>query len=323
MELGRGAWELSLEAAGCAPVALPVLPERGAHEDFRRPGSPTSAPIPLPRADTLGPEEIYVPAGWFWTGDPAARYGLPRRRVWVDGFVIGRFPVTNADYLAFLNALVDAGDEQAALAHVPRASAGAGQAQADPFYGREADGHFVLVADEQGDVWSPQWPVVSITWHDARAYAAWIAAQTGQPWRLPSEWERVKAARGTDGRLFPWGDHPEPTWSRNRTGRRERATPADVDTHPVDTSPYGVRGCAGNVRDWCLDARQATGPTMNAAGLHLPPTVAPDPASWRATRGGAWGGGVEFGRAGARFYAPEAYRGPLVGMRLARSFPGA
>src|SRR5262249_30986351 len=113
--LTRGSYLLRIAAPGRAEVAYPVLIEPGEHWDRGRRGSREPHPVPLPRADELGADEVYVPAGWCWTGDPDALDGLPRRRVWIDGFVVGRFPVTNEDYLAFLNHLVAEGREEEAL----------------------------------------------------------------------------------------------------------------------------------------------------------------------------------------------------------------
>ena len=63
-----------------------------------------------------------------------------------------------------------------------------------------ADGGFEAVPDAEGDLWLPDWPVVMIDQASARAYAAWLQTQTGQPWRLPYGLEREKASRGADGR---------------------------------------------------------------------------------------------------------------------------
>src|SRR5262249_37019470 len=61
-------------------------------------------------------------------------------------------------------------------------------------------------------------PVVNVSWHNAIAYAAWLAKVTGQPWRLPTEAEWEKAARGTDGRIYPWGD----LWDQTRANTYSR-----------------------------------------------------------------------------------------------------
>ena len=73
------------------------------------------------------------------------------------------------------------------------------------------DGFFELVADAEDDLWQLDWPVMMVDWFGASAYANWYAKKTGRPWRLPSEFEWEKAARGVDGRFYPWGDKFNPS----------------------------------------------------------------------------------------------------------------
>ena len=105
---------------------------------------------------------------------------------------------------------------------------------------RMADGHHIQVevqtsnpprlrermlygwADLYQEQWLPEWPVVQVDWHGAAAYLAWWAERTGRPWRLPGELEWEKAARGIDGRFYPWGDFLDPSWCRMRDSARGR-----------------------------------------------------------------------------------------------------
>ncbi len=95
-------------------------------------------------------------------------------------------------------------------------------------------------------------PVVLVTWTNARDYAAWLAKMTGEPWRLPTEAEWEKAARGTDGRIYPWG----PKWERGRANIFEDDGSPGMTT-PIglyaasDTTPYGCHDMIGNVWEWC------------------------------------------------------------------------
>jgi serine/threonine-protein kinase len=97
--LQRGSYRLRLRAPGQAEVMYPVLISRGEHWDGHIPGlygDRGPHPIILPRQGELGPDDCYVPAGFSWIGgDPEASECLPRRRVWIDAFVMRRFPVTN------------------------------------------------------------------------------------------------------------------------------------------------------------------------------------------------------------------------------------
>ncbi|KYF88553.1 hypothetical protein BE20_40675 [Sorangium cellulosum] len=317
-QVQKGSYLCVIRAEGRAEVRVPVLIERGGHWDGVMPGEAEPHAIPLPREGELGPDEVYVPAGWCWTGgDPQAADSLPGRRVWVDGFVIGRFPVTNREYLAFLNDLVEQGREGEAVEACPRkpGPGGAERAEATPVFERTADGQFALPPD-----WAPDLPVALIGWHAASAYARWLAEKTGQPWRLPGELEREKAARGADGRLVPWGNHLDATFACVLESHRGPPGPAVVDTYPADESPYGVRGLAGNVRDWCIDLWKLEGPLVAAGRLRLDPAP-PEDDDFRIIRGGGWGSTINHSRAATRFGSRPETRWHGVGLRAVRSFP--
>jgi len=260
LPLAQGSYLLTLSAPGRRAVRYPVFIGRGERWDGVPPEGGASLPIWLPPEGLLGADEIYVPPGWFWSGgDADAHQGLPRRRLWVDGVVLQRFPVTNRQYIAFLDELVDQGREEDALRYVPRERAGRAGQRGAMAYGRTSAGHFELVVDAGGDRWDLDWPVCLLNWHQAVAYARWHAARAGRPWRLPGELEWEKAARGVDGRLFPWGDHLDPTFCCMRDSHRDSRLLAVVDSYPIDESPYGVRGLAGNIRDWCGERFQLAG----------------------------------------------------------------
>ena len=89
-----------------------------------------------------------------------------------------------------------------------------------------------------------------MSWHDAAAYCEWKTKTTGRPWRLPTEEEREKAARGVDGRRFPWGDLEDASLGKCRDSRDERAQPEPVGTFPTAVSVYGMGDAAGNQWDW-------------------------------------------------------------------------
>jgi formylglycine-generating enzyme required for sulfatase activity len=93
-------------------------------------------------------------------------------------------------------------------------------------------------------------PVVCVTWHDAVEFCDWLRAETEQPFRLPTEAEWEKAARGTGGRIYPWGDDPPDEDRCNFNGHVEDTTPIGRYS-PQGDSPYRCADVAGNVSEWC------------------------------------------------------------------------
>ena len=91
-------------------------------------------------------------------------------------------------------------------------------------------------------------PVVNVSWHDAQAYCRWLAEVTGKPYRLPTEAEWEKGARGTDGRIWPWGNQWDARCCNTSEGRKGDTTP--VDTYTESASPYGLVDLVGNVGEW-------------------------------------------------------------------------
>ncbi|MDI1475431.1 SUMF1/EgtB/PvdO family nonheme iron enzyme [Polyangium sp. y55x31] len=318
--LPRGSYLLVISAPGRAEVRLPVCIERGAHWDGAPPGETEPRILSLPFLNALGPDDCFVPAGYADIGgDPEAPDSLPGRRVWVDTFVLRRFPVTNGEYLAFLNALLGEGREDEALACVPRTAHGMAEARDErPLFGREASGRFVLAVDEAGARLSPEWPVASIDWHAALSYARWLSARTGLPWRLPNELEREKAARGVDGRVYPWGDYPDATFACVLESHAGVPMRVAADSHPADESPYGVRGLSGNSRDWCCNVWRREGPAIVGDRV-LVDEASPDDREHRAVRGGGWSSALPFARAAGRFGLLPGIRRATVGLRVARS----
>lgn len=166
------------------------------------------------------------------------------------------------------------------------------------------------------EVWRADWPAVGISWNGAKAYAAWLSKRTGRGWRLPTEIEWEKAARGVDGRFYPWGDFTDPAFVHSRTVERSPTTPAPIDAFAADVSPYGVRGMGGNVRDWCEDA--AGGDSYSASGgIARPPPDAPD-AALRIVRGGSWRQAPDAARVAGRTALAAANGYADVGFRLVR-----
>lgn len=209
------------------------------------------------------------------------------------------------------------GREEDALRCAPRERAGSAGQIGNLVFGRHGDGTFFLQPDGEGDLWDPEWATMLIDWRAAQTFAEWEAERSGLGWRLPWEIEWEKAARGVDGRAFPWGNHLDPTFTNMRDSFPDRPMPAVVDSFPVDESPYGVRGMAGNLRDWCMDLYRTTGPVLTGDRF-VPPGI--EPGVNRTLRGGAFT--AYRGSAGVAFRLGDSgeSRIPLVGARLCRGF---
>jgi len=320
LSLPFGSYLCVLRAPGHAELRYPVHIGRGEHWNAVPPGAPAPAPIRLLPPAALGPDDCYVPAGWFWSGgDALAAASLPRRRRWCEGFVIRRFAVTNREYIAFLDDLVARGHPEEALALAPRERVGTSQDVGPVIYGFE-DGRFHLRPDSDGDLWLPDFPVMMIDQQGALAYAAWRAERDGLPWQLPPELAWEKAARGVDGRIHPWGDTLDPSWCCMRASHPGPPSPAVVDSFPVDDSPYGVRGMCGGVRERCADRYRAEGPEV-AEGRVAPTPLDVDPEQPRTLKGGAWYDVALYMRLASRSVSQPGQRDFVVGARLFRWLP--
>ncbi|NJP07148.1 MAG: formylglycine-generating enzyme family protein, partial [Chloroflexaceae bacterium] len=109
----------------------------------------------------------------------------------------------------------------------------------------------------------PQWngadqPVVGVSWYEAVAYARWLSDQTGREYRLPTEAEWEKAARGSEGRIWPWGNE----WRQDLANTAETGLEQTlaVGSYPDGASPYGALDMAGNAWEWCATRRIKTYP---------------------------------------------------------------
>ena len=204
------------------------------------PPTATATPVPpsAPLRPTWLPEVVEVPAGPFLMGSSdsdteANSNEKPQRTVELPTYWIGKTEVTNTQFRPFV-----AGDGYSNRAYwTDNGWAWRQQAKRiQPYYW--ADPHW------NGD----NYPVVGVTWYEAVAYCNWLSAQTGQDFRLPTEAEWEKAARGTDGHICPWGN----TWAVGNANSAEIGLQgtAPVGAYPNDKSPYGALDMAGNVWEW-------------------------------------------------------------------------
>jgi serine/threonine-protein kinase len=236
--LPMGSWMLTLSLPGYRDVAYPVRVERG---------EVTDVSATFFTEQEIGPYFLYVPGGPFiMGGDDTCATARHRRVVDVDDVFVSRYPVTCGEYLAFIQDLARQSPEWA-LARVPRLKVNSGF-----LWNRDAAGVFRMPAvDGEGFEWDPYWPVFGISFDDAQAYCEWFTERTGMAVRLPTEEEWEKAARGTDGRLYPWGNRFDPTFCRMAASRPGRPVPERVGTFTSDVSPYGIHDMAGLVSELC------------------------------------------------------------------------
>jgi formylglycine-generating enzyme required for sulfatase activity len=154
----------------------------------------------------------------------------------------------------------------------------------------------------------PEHAVVCITWHQAKAYADWLADVTQQPWRLPTEAEWEKAARGSDGRIYPWGDRCDEI--RTPPGGGEPVTLTPVGSYPKEASPYGVLDMTGGVSEWTSSIYRPLSYQRNQVDDEA------DITSMRVSRGGLTNYNSTTARAALRKYTIPYDATPDLGCRL-------
>jgi formylglycine-generating enzyme required for sulfatase activity len=262
---------------------LPVLEVEERQED--QPAKPTPKLVTVTRPFRL--DLVRVPAGEFQMGSVVARDKdahddeLPPHRVHVPEFHIGQYPVTNRQYRAFVQAT-----------------------------GHRAPRHW-----EEGRIpkGKQNHPVVEMSWRDAVAFCDWLRLETGQPFRLPTEAEWEKAARGTGGRIYPWGDDPP---DKDRCNFGQDFDSGDTTTigrySPQGDSPYGCADMAGNVGEWCQSLYEPYPYQADDGREDL------QADGFRVLHGGAWWTDAASVRCAYRIgYSPDS-RGSSYGLRVAR-----
>jgi formylglycine-generating enzyme required for sulfatase activity len=258
-------------------------------------------------------EHVVVPSGSFRMGDNAGD-GESRERpvhvVELDTFYIARFEVTNAQWARFRD---DPGyDDKAFWPHgwvVPKDQV--------PYW-TQANNH------GGGTVGGADYPVLGVNWDAAVAYCNWLSAKTGKKYRLPTEAEWEKAARGTDQRRYPWGNTIDRSYA-NFVGAQRYDTGRPVGYYDgsmrdglqtrSNASPYGAFDMAGNVMEWCSDwySRDfyARSPRKNPKG--------PATGAYRVVRGGSFFVEPFELRASARSAAwPSFQAHRMIGFRTVR-----
>ncbi len=224
--------------------------------------------LKLDLGDGVTMEFVKVPAGEFWMGsDPkvdisAQSDAQPQHRVYLDEYWIGKYPITNKQYQVFVK-----------------------ETNRRPPVGWNNNDFPKAKADH---------PVVNVSWYDAKAFCKWLSEKTMKKIGLPIEAQWEKAARGTDGRIYPWGNQAPDSILANYDSNV--GDTAEVGSYPAGASPYGALDMAGNVWEWVADWY---------SGSYYSQSPANDPSgpvsgNERSLRGGSWGGNG--------YYIRSAYR---------------
>lgn len=221
---------------------------------------------------------VIIPAGFFMMGsENGPENEMPRHRVWTDSFGLGKFPITNREYRIFVED---------------------NRAEEPPFWSE------AMFSD-------PEQPVVGASYDDAIAFCQWLRRRTGRVFRLPTEAEWERAARGKrDSTLYPWGD--EPPRERPYTGYDPKTGgPQKVGANAPND--FGLYDMSEGVHEWCSDYYDAGyyrySPERNPQG--------PVAGQRRASRGGSWRHRIKFSRCAARSSLPPSFKYADYGFRVA------
>lgn len=234
-----------------------------------------------PHPEFIAPAMVEIPEGWFLMGSDASQPGQdnerPVHRVWVDAFEMAACQITNAEYARFC----------AATSH------------RKPPHG-----------DDPNFSHSEQ-PVVAPSWFDAVAFCEWLSKRTGNRYRLPTEAEWERAARGgAEQKLYPWGDLPLESLANYSS--RWKAAPERVGL--AERNAYGLFDIGANVHEWCSDWFDAgyyqVSPDRNPQG--------PAEGARRASRGGSWRHQTKVSRCSARSSIPPEFQYADYGFRVVR-----
>jgi formylglycine-generating enzyme required for sulfatase activity len=295
--LNRLAGDLGLSVAPAEPAPAPR------QEPQPVPVPEVVSPPVVEPSQPFEPELIHVPAGEFLMGsDPKKDKGAyddeqPQHSLHLPDYYIAKTPVTNGQYLASVEAT-----------------------------GQKPPEHWKKRKPPKG---KKDHPVVEVSWHDAVAYCQWLAEATGRAYRLPSEAEWEKAARGGlrmgrednpyPGRIYPWGNEWEKKRCNSEEGGPGDTTPVGQYS-PGGDSPYGCVDMAGNVVEWTLslwgkeweapDFRYPYDPEDGRENLDAGDDIR------RALRGGSWNDNHWGARVSARINLGPGYFSYSVGFRV-------
>ena len=279
IDFPKGSYLAYITASGYAPARVP----------FVAPGAPDTITVRLLAEGDLPPGFEYVHEGPAWVGGPDPDYlqAMPISHEWVDGFAIARQEITLEEYFRFLNSpeirpLIDEDGTMAprspAAAAILKERSDASKSLTGPMERFRVVPSRIALLDDDGS-WivdlttqaTPQWPLINVTLLGAMEYAHWRSEQSQGRWtfRVPTDVEWEKAARGVDRRTYVWGDYLMWPYCYNPKGHLGTSYPIGIGLVPYDESVYGARDMEGSADEWTV--------TRTLAGL-----------AYRSRRGGHW-----------------------------------
>jgi len=258
---------------------------------------------------------LLIPAGTFQMGDNFDEGNsdeIPLHEVYLDAYYIGKYKVTNEEYKKFIE---DGGYTNS----VHWTAGGFGEYGEEPEHCENWESRGGGLPDNE------TFPVVGVSWFEAMAYCSWLSAKTGCEYRLPTEAEWEKAARGTDQRRYAWGDNIDPSYTNYDNGEdRSQKQISPVGFYNGETrngfstndnsSPYGVYDMTGNVTEWCSDwydrEYYINSPKENSQG--------PETGSSRVLRAGGYVDAAYYQRAASRHKMGAHFKSYKTGFRCVR-----
>jgi formylglycine-generating enzyme required for sulfatase activity/energy-coupling factor transporter ATP-binding protein EcfA2 len=223
----------------------------------------------------------------------------PVRTIYLDEYKIGKYPVSNEEYRKFVDD--DGYDNKEFWTE-------------DGWLWKEKEQVIEPLYWHDRQLNGPNFPVLGVSWYEASAYAKWLSHKTEKKYRLPTEAEWEKAARGMDGRTYPWGNEFDTKLCNSYESGIKHTTP--VTAFPKGKSSYGCFDMAGNVLEWCADWY---GENNDKTGNML---LEPKHGGDRVLRGGSWISDGWFVRSAYRNGGVPSYRWSSPGFRLARGQKG-
>jgi formylglycine-generating enzyme required for sulfatase activity len=243
---------------------------------------------PRPGVCSLAPDMVRIEGGVCELGD-----GGERHRVNLKPFYLSRYPITNAQFRAFISQ---------------------GGWTKNKYWTAQGLEWRKKVTEQGGFSYDSIWginnrPVVGITWHEAVAYTRWLASKTGKPYRLPTEAEWERAAGGPEHRHYPWGDQASDGISNLREAGIEQT--CAVGIFPQDRTLEGIYDIGGNVWEWCSSLAKEYPYRSDDGREDL------EAAGRRILRGGAYETRRSAARCTQRRSLDPETRLPLIGFRVA------